>query len=84
VLNFWRYSRNIVLVIHALDFTFQMTQQSSCLLKAHGICDLPITSGLNLSPVVEHKKTMVSLSLASLLALHFFPCSTKLQFGTPF
>jgi hypothetical protein len=52
-------------------------------LKARGIYDLPIISGLNFSPFVEQKRTMVSLSLASLLAFHFSPYSTKLQFGTP-
>ncbi len=83
-LNFWRYSRNIVPVIHDLEFTFQMTRQGNYLLKAHGICDLPITSGLNFSPFAEHRRVMVSLSLAILPALHFFPCSTKLRFGTPF
>ncbi len=84
VLNFWKYSKTIVPIIHALEFAFQMTQWSSCLLKARGICDLLITSGLNFSPITEQRRAMVSLSLASLPALHFFPCSTKLRFGTPF
>jgi hypothetical protein len=84
VLNFWRYSRNIIPVIHILEFAFQMTQWDSCLLKARGIYDLLITSGLNFSPIVEHRKAMVSFSLVILLALHFPPCSTKLQVGTPF
>jgi hypothetical protein len=57
-----------------LEFAFQMTRRGSCLLKAHGICDLPITSGLNFSPVVEHRRAMVSFSLASLPIFHFSPC----------
>ncbi len=58
-LNFWKYSRNIVPVIHALEFAFQMTWQGNCLLKAHGIYDMPITSDLNFSLIVEHKRAMV-------------------------
>jgi hypothetical protein len=45
---------------------------------------LPITNGLNFSPVAEQIRAMVSLSLANLPALHFSPYSTKLRFGTPF
>ncbi len=84
VLNFWRYSRNIILVIHTLEFAFQMLRHSSCLLKARGIFNLQITNGLNFSVVVKQRRAMVSLSLANLPTLHFFPCNTKLQFGTPF
>jgi len=47
-------------------------------LKARGICGLPVTSGLNFSPIAEQKRAMVNLSLASLPALHFSPYSTKL------
>ncbi len=68
-LNFWRYFKN------ALEFAFQMTWRGNCLLKVHGICDLPISSGLNFSPVVEQRRAMVSLSLASLPILHFSSCS---------
>ncbi len=83
-LNFWRYSKNIVLVIHALEFAFQMTRRRSCLLKVHGIGNLLITGGLNFSPIVKQRRAMVSFSLASLPALHFSPYSTKPQFGTTF
>jgi hypothetical protein len=67
-----------------LEFAFQMLRHSSCLLKARGIFNLQITNGLNFSVVVKQRRAMVSLSLANLPTLHFFPCNTKLQFGTPF
>jgi hypothetical protein len=82
--EFLKIFQKYIHVIHALEFALQMIRRGNCLLKSRGICNLPITSGLNFSPVTEQKRVMVSISLASLPVLHFSPCSTKLWFGTPF